>query len=49
MLLTILIILLIVALVGGGLGFSTYGYAGLSPLAFIVIVLLLLWAFGMLR
>jgi hypothetical protein len=49
MLLTILIVLLIVALVGGGLGFPTYGYTGLSPVVIIIIILLLLWAFGLLR
>lgn len=49
MLLTILIILLIIALVGGGVGFRNYGYAGLSPLAVVILVILLLWAFGLLR
>jgi hypothetical protein len=41
---TILIILLVLALLGGGLGHSRYGYAGWSPagvLLAIVVVLLL--------
>jgi len=41
---TILIILLVLALLGGGLGHSRYGYAGWSPagvLIAIVVVLLL--------
>jgi len=40
--LTILVIVLIIALIGGGLGHSRYGYAGWSP-AGILLVILLLW------
>jgi hypothetical protein len=43
---TILIILLIVALLGGGLGYGRYGAVGFSPLALIVVVLLVLWLSG---
>jgi hypothetical protein len=40
--LTILLIVLILALVGGGFGYSRYGYAGWSPAGIIVVVLLFL-------
>ena len=40
--LTILLIVLVIALLGGGLGHSRYGYAGWSP-AGILLVILLLW------
>jgi hypothetical protein len=40
--LTILAIVLIIALIGGGLGHSRYGYVGWSP-AGILLVILLLW------
>lgn len=40
--LTILLIVLVIALLGGGLGHSRYGYVGWSP-AGILIVILLLW------
>jgi hypothetical protein len=42
--LTILLIVLVIALLGGGLGHSRYGYAGWSP-AGILVVILLLWFF----
>jgi hypothetical protein len=42
--LTILLIVLVIALLGGGLGHSRYGYAGWSP-AGILVVILLLWLF----
>ena len=42
MLWTILIILLILALLGGGWGYGRFGPVGFSPLLIIVIVLLLL-------
>lgn len=42
MLLPILLILLVIALVGGGLGHSRAGYAGWSPAAIIVVILLVL-------
>ena len=37
----LLIILLVIALAGGGIGYGRYGYAGLSPAAIILIILLL--------
>jgi len=40
--LTILLILLVIALLGGGLGHARYGYVGWSP-AGIVLLVLLLW------
>lgn len=40
--LTILLIVLVIALLGGGLGHSRFGYAGWSP-AGIVILVLLIW------
>jgi hypothetical protein len=43
---TLLIILLLVALLGGGLGYGRWGAAGLSPAALIVLVLVLMWLTG---
>jgi hypothetical protein len=40
--LTILLIVLVIALLGGGLGHSRYGYVGWSPAGIIVVILLLL-------
>ncbi len=40
--LTILVILLVIALLGGGFGHARYGYVGWSP-AGIVLLVLLLW------
>jgi len=40
--LTILFILLVIALVGGGLGHSRFGYAGWSPAGLLVVILLVL-------
>ena len=37
---TILLIILILALIGGGLGHSRYGYAGWSPAGILVVILL---------
>ena len=37
----LLIILLVIALAGGGIGYGRYGYARLSPAAIILIILLL--------
>jgi len=39
---TILVILLVLALVGGGMGHSRFGYAGWSPAGILVVILLLL-------
>jgi hypothetical protein len=44
--LTILVILLILAAIGGGIGHSRYGYAGWSPAGVILLVVLILWLTG---
>ena len=40
--LTLLIILLIVALLAGGVGYRSWGFAGLSPAAIIILILVIL-------
>ena len=40
--LTILLILLLLSLIGGGLGHSRFGYAGWSPAGLILIVVLVM-------
>ena len=47
--LTILVILLLVALIGGGFGHSRLGYAGWSPAGLILLVLLIMVLTGNLR
>ena len=44
--LTILVILLLVALLGGGLGHSRFGYAGWSPAGIILVILLVMFLTG---
>lgn len=44
--LTILLIVLLIAVLGGGLGYSRFGYAGWSPAAIIAVVLLVLLLMG---
>jgi hypothetical protein len=44
--LTILMILLVVALIGGGIGHSRYGYAGWSPAGILLLVVLVLFLTG---
>jgi hypothetical protein len=44
--LTILFILLVLALLGGGLGHSRFGYAGWSPAAVLLVVVLVLFLTG---
>lgn len=46
---TILLIILIIALIGGGVGHSRFGYAGWSPLGLILVVFLILWLTGYLH
>lgn len=46
MLMTILIVLLIVSLVGGGLGHSRVGVAGWSPAGVLIVVVMALWLTG---
>jgi len=43
---TILFIVLILALIGGGMGHSRYGYAGWSPAGMLIVILLLLMFTG---
>lgn len=46
MLLTILLVVLVLSLVGGGMGQSRFGYAGWSPAAIVVVVLLVMFFTG---
>ena len=46
MLLTILLVVLVVSLVGGGLGHSRFGYAGWSPFGIILVIALVLYFTG---
>ncbi len=43
---TLLVILLLVALVGGGLGHSRFGYVGWSPAGIILLVVLVMFLSG---
>ena len=49
MLMTILLVLLIVSLIGGGLGHSRVGYAGWSPAGILVVALVVLYLGGYLH
>jgi len=40
--LTLLVILLLLALLGGGLGYGRFGAVGMSPAAILVIILVIL-------
>ena len=44
--LTLLIILLVLALIGGGVGSSRFGYAGWSPAGLLLVVLVILLLTG---
>ena len=46
MLLTILVVLLILSLLGGGWGYSRWGYVGMSPAGVVLLVLVVLWLTG---
>ena len=46
---TILFIVLVLALIGGGLGHSRYGYAGWSPAGILIVVLAVMWFTGSLH
>jgi hypothetical protein len=46
MLFVLMIVLLVLALGGGGWGYSRYGLAGWSPAGLIVVVLLVMWFTG---
>lgn len=49
MLLTIIIVLLVLSLIGGGWGYSRWGALGWSPAGVILLVLLILWLTGNIR
>lgn len=49
MILTIIVVLLVLALVGGGFGHSRHGFVGWSPAGLILLVLVVLWLTGNLR
>lgn len=49
MLITILLVVLVLSLVGGGWGHSRYGYAGWSPAGIILVALVVLWFTGYIR
>ncbi len=46
MILTILIVLAVLALAGGGFGHARFGYAGWSPLGVVLVVILVLFLLG---
>jgi hypothetical protein len=46
MLMTILLVVLVLSLVGGGIGHSRYGYAGWSPAGIVLVVLAILFFTG---
>lgn len=46
MLLTILLILLVLALLGGGWGYGRYGGVAWSPIGLILLLVLVLWLTG---
>jgi hypothetical protein len=46
MLMTILLVLLVLALLGGAFGQSRWGYAGWSPAGILVVILLIWLLFG---
>jgi len=49
MLLIILVVLFVLAVGGGGWGYSRYGYASISPLGILLVVVALLYFTGNLR
>ena len=49
MLMTIVIVLLLLALVGGGVGHSRFGYAGWSPAGIILVIVVVLFLSGRLN
>ena len=46
MLMTILLVVLVLAVLGGALGHSRFGYAGWSPAGLVVVILLVWLLFG---
>lgn len=49
MLITILVVVLLLSLIGGGIGHSKFGYAGWSPAGVIIAILLVLFFTGRLN
>jgi len=49
MLITILVVVLLLSLIGGGIGHGKFGYAGWSPAGVILLVLLVLFLTGRLN
>ena len=49
MLLTILVVVLLLSLVGGGVGHSKFGYAGWSPAGVLIVILAILFFTGRLH
>jgi hypothetical protein len=49
MLLIILLVLVVLAISGGGWGYSRWGYAGFSPALLVVLLVGVLWFSGYLR
>lgn len=49
MLFTILIVLFVLSLLGGGWGYSRYGYAAISPLGVVLALLCILYFTGHMR
>jgi hypothetical protein len=49
MLITILVVVLLLSLIGGGVGHSKFGYAGWSPAVVVMLVLLVLLFTGRLN
>ena len=46
MLMTIILVLLVLSLVGGGVGYSRFGFAGMGPAGLLLVVLLVLFLSG---
>jgi hypothetical protein len=46
MLITVLLVLVVLSLVGGGVGHSRYGYAGWSPAGILVAIIVVMWLTG---
>jgi hypothetical protein len=46
MLFIVLVVLLVMALAGGGWGYPRYGYVGWSPAGIIVLLFVVLWLTG---
>ena len=45
----LLLVIVLIVLAMGGWGYSRYGYGGLSPVAVILLALIILWYTGHLR